>query len=257
MYGLISTRIQLCGPLVVQLRGEQLKADLPGKQGKVLFAYLVLNRTRHIERDELLNVLWAQMLPMASESSLNALISKLRKALGSEVLRGRSAIRLDLDDDAWVDCEAAREGLHRAEAALVQKDWFATYSAANVAQKVARRRFLLGLGNDSPWVEDTRRQISEMLLPALEYEATACFNIGGTELKGAERAARELIEKAPYREAGYRLLMETLAKGGNYAEALRIYEEVRKLFRDELGADPGPDLQALHVRLLQACDSGL
>ena len=216
----------------------------------MLFAYLVLNRHRQIERSELLEVLWPRSLPTASESSLNALISKLRKALGSDVLRGRSTIAIALDGDAVVDVEAAREGLHRSEVALAQENWFELYAACNVAQKVARRRFLLGVSAETPWVEDTRRQIAEMLLRALEYEASACLNIAGTELRAAERSARELVQLAPYRESGYGLLMQALAKQGNVAEALRVFEECRQLLREELGVEPGPDLQALHGQLL-------
>lgn len=54
------------------------------------------------------------------------------------------------------------------------------------------------------------------------------------------------------RESGYRLLMEVLAARGNIAEALREYEELRVLLRDELGATPSPQVQALHLHLLKA-----
>lgn len=250
------TRIQLCGPFVVELRGERVESLVPGKQGKVLFAFLVLNRHRSIERDELLDLLWAQMLPMASESSLNAIISRLRKAVGPEVLQGRSAVRVVLDSESFVDVEAAREALHRADSASARQDWGTLFSAANIAQKIARRRFLLGAGIDSPWVEDQRRQVGDMLLPALEHVAVACLNVGGMALNDGERSARELVAKAPYREAGYRVLMQILARRGNYAEALQLFESARRLLRDELGVDPGPELQALHARLLHACDAG-
>src|SRR6187200_1540372 len=48
------TRIQLCGRLVVQLEGERLEDSLPGVKGRLLFAYLVLNRARRLSRDQLL-----------------------------------------------------------------------------------------------------------------------------------------------------------------------------------------------------------
>jgi DNA-binding SARP family transcriptional activator len=59
-----------------------------------------------------------------------------------------------------------------------------------------------------------------------------------------------LTEFAPYRETGHRLLMEALERRGNPAEALRAYERLRALLRDELGVAPSPDLQAVHRRLL-------
>src|SRR5882757_3036610 len=53
-------------------------ARVPGRQGRLLFAYLVLNRHRLTSRDELVEALWPHELPTASEAGLNALISKLR-----------------------------------------------------------------------------------------------------------------------------------------------------------------------------------
>jgi Bacterial transcriptional activator domain len=88
-------------------------------------------------------------------------------------------------------------------------------------------------------------------LGALECDAVASLAIGGSELAAAERHARRLIHLAPYRESGYRLLMEVFARCGDNAEALVVYESLRKRLRDELGAAPSPASQALHRRLLQ------
>ena len=77
-----------------------------------------------------------------------------------------------------------------------------------------------------------------------------------TDLAVAQQASRELIARSPFRETGYRFLMEALAGGGNFAEALRVYDELRVLLRDELGTAPAGELQALHQRLLAGEDAG-
>ena len=59
-----------------------------------------------------------------------------------------------------------------------------------------------------------------------------------------------LIERAPYRESGTRLLMEALAARGNRAEALVAFDALRLRLRDDLGSAPDPETQALHQRLL-------
>ena len=64
-------------------------------------------------------------------------------------------------------------------------------------------------------------------------------------------SGRKLIELAPYRESGYRLLMESLAARGEVAEALRVYDRLRILLHDELGIAPSAESQALHRRLLE------
>jgi DNA-binding SARP family transcriptional activator len=63
-----------------------------------------------------------------------------------------------------------------------------------------------------------------------------------------------LTELAPYRESGHRILLEALERRGNIAEALRAYERLRVLLRQELGIAPSPTLQAVHRRLLQSTD---
>ncbi|MDQ4030237.1 MAG: bacterial transcriptional activator domain-containing protein, partial [Actinomycetota bacterium] len=112
----------------------------------------------------------------------------------------------------------------------------------------AARGFLAG--EDAPWIEEQRRRLEEIHARALELVGRACLEIGGSELDTAERSARTLIAKAPYRESGHRLLMEALAARGNPAEALVVYEELRRRLRDELGATPAPETQALHRSLL-------
>ena len=85
---------------------------------------------------------------------------------------------------------------------------------------------------------------------ALECTARRILSLGGPELAVAERTARRLIDLSPYRESGYAVLMESFERQGNGAEALRVYESLRGLLREELGATPSPAVQRVHERLL-------
>src|SRR3954468_866412 len=98
------TRIRLCGSLEVEVGGERVEARLRGRQGRLLFAYLVLHRDRPVRRDEL-----AEALGAADDGLLAPPLSRLRSALGAGRLEGRSELMLRLPDDTWVDWEAARE----------------------------------------------------------------------------------------------------------------------------------------------------
>ena len=84
----------------------------------------------------------------------------------------------------------------------------------------------------------------------LECFAEARLGLGGPTLPQAEECARRLIELAPYRETGHRILIEALERRGNVAEALRAYDRLRVLLRDELGVAPSPAIQSVHRRLL-------
>jgi peptide/nickel transport system substrate-binding protein len=79
--------------------------------------------------------------------------------------------------------------------------------------------------------------------------ADACLRTGA----GGEAVswAQQAIELEPFRETGYRLLMEAHAADGNRAEALRVYERCRRLLADELGAYPSPETESVYQRLLQ------
>jgi SARP family transcriptional regulator, regulator of embCAB operon len=244
-----ATRIQLCGRLAVELAGRELTQRLPGGQARVLFTYLTVTRSRPSRREELVEALWPWRAPAGADGALSALLSRLRSALGQEVLAGRGEIELRLPHDAWVDLEAAEEAIHRAEAAVAQQEWTRGWGPSLVALFTARRGFLPG--EDLPWAQEHRERLEEIRVCALECYAAVALGVGGSELAPGERVARELIALAPYRERGHELLMQILVARGNGAEALRVYEELRTRLRDELGATPSPELRELQERLLR------
>src|SRR5215213_8279031 len=242
------TRIQLCGRLAVELSGRRVEEQLPGNKGRLLFAYLVLNRARRISRDELLTAVYGEEASPDQHPSLSVLLSKLRSVIGQEFLAGRSEIELVLPRDAFVDVEAAREALHRAESHVAAGEWAESWGPAGVAYHVARRPLLQG--EDRPWLEEWRRRLEEVHLRGLECFAQARLGLGGSTLSQAEDCARQLIELAPYRESGHRILIEALERRGNFAEALLAYDRLRVQLRDALGVAPSPAVQSVHRRLL-------
>src|SRR3954469_5365460 len=243
-----ATRIQLCGRLVVELDGTRVEDALPGAKGRLLFAYLVLSRDRRMSRDELLTAVYGEEAAPDRHPSLTVLLSKLRSVTGQDLLPGRSELELLLPRDAFVDVEAAREALHRAESHVAAGDWAESWGAAGVAYHAARRPLLQG--EDRPWLDEWRRRLEDVQLRGLECLAQARLGLGGPTLPQAEDCARRLIEVAPYRESGHRILMETLERRGNVAEALLAYDRLRVLLRDELGVAPGPAVRSVHRRLL-------
>ena len=254
MSGWTKARIQLCGRFVVDVDGSRIEDTLPGRRGRVLFAYLVLNRGQALPRDELLVAGWGEDAPAEASNALSVLLSKLRHNLGAGHLRGRTAIELLLPQATFVDVEAALEGAHRAESSIAEGRWAQAWGPAGIAYHVATRPFLTGL--EAPWIEQWRRRLEEVRLRGLECFAAAGLGLGGPALAQAEERARMLTELAPYRETGHHILIEALERRGNVAEALRAYEQLRVLLRDELGVAPSPTLQAVHRRLLHRTAEG-
>jgi len=247
-----TARVQLCGRFAVDINGSRIEDRLPGRRGRVLFAYLVLNRGREVPRDELLMAGWGEEAPIEAGNALSVLLSKLRHGLGADRLRGRTAIELLLPQATFVDVEAALEGAHRAESAIAEERWAQAWGPAGIAYHVATRPFLTGL--EAPWIDQWRRRLEEVRLRGLECFAAAGLGLGGAALAQAEERARMLTELAPYRESGHLILLEALERRGNVAEALRAYERLRVLLREELGIAPSPTVQAVHRRLLQSVE---
>ena len=242
------TRIQLCGRFLTKLEGQRVEGSLPGTLGQLLVAYLVLNRLRRIDRDELLTAVYGDDATANHQARLSVLLSKLRRVVGAELLTGRAQIELVLPADAFVDVEAALEAVHRAESHVAKGEWAAAWGPSSLAFDVTSRPLLPG--HDRPWLEDWRRRLEDTRLSGLECLAAASLGIGGPELPQAAHCARQLIEHSPFRETGLLILMEALARSGNVAEALRAYDRLRNMLREELGIAPSPAVRDVHRRLL-------
>jgi DNA-binding SARP family transcriptional activator len=242
------TRVQLCGRLVIERNGRSMEHLLPSRQGRRLFAYLGLNRHRAVRRAELVDAIWPDEPPAAGDAGLNALISRLRRALGADAVEGRGTVRLRLGD-ASVDVETATAAVHRAESAVAGERWAEGWGPALVALFVAERELLPD--DDAPWIDEERRRLADIRLRSLEAY-TAAVGIGGPELAGAVRTGRLLVQIAPLHERGYQLLMRGLAEQGNVAEALRVYTTLCDTLRDELGVVPCAATRAVHDELVNA-----
>jgi DNA-binding SARP family transcriptional activator/tetratricopeptide (TPR) repeat protein len=243
---LSSARVRLCGPLMLEAGGREIA--LRGRQARLIVAFLTWNRQRPTGRDELIELLWPRDTPAEPDEVLSALLSKLRRALGPGALEGRRELTLAFGADAWVDLEAARAEVDRAEAAFERDAWLDVCRVGHDVLDLTAAPFLLG--HDHPWVEERRREIEEMRLRTLERMGTAGLALGGSGIGAAERCGREIVDASPFRESGHRLLMEALVARGNVAEALRAYESLRVRLRDELGTTPGAPLRELHTQLL-------
>jgi DNA-binding SARP family transcriptional activator len=237
----------------VEIDGEPLGAQLPGRQGRMLFAYLAANRARPVSRDELMGALWPTTAPAAPGAALSTLLTRLRQALGKGVLTGRHELFLQLPPGAAVDLEVMEAHAARAEERLSRDDPRAALEAGRKALALTEQRLLPEF--TEPWVEERRQEIDERRGAMLEVCARAGLALGGHELTAAERAARALVAQNPYRESGYRLLMEINAARGDVAEALRVFDGLRVLLRDTLGVLPSRALVGLNERLLGVEDS--
>lgn len=232
--------------------------DFAGRQGRLAFVYLAAHRARPIGRAELASAIWGDEPPTEMDSALNAILSKLRRALrraGLEpphaaILGASGSVELRLPAETWIDIEEAANAVDEAEGALRRGDHAAAWAPANIAVTVGRRPLLSEL--EAPWIEGRREALRALRVRAIECLAEVSRANGEASL--AIQYATELLEVEPFRETAYQRLMRLHAESGNRAEALRVFERCRGVLREELGASPSPQTEAVFLEILRDGD---
>jgi DNA-binding SARP family transcriptional activator/sugar lactone lactonase YvrE len=228
--------------------------QLPGRQGRLLFAWLVVARGKQMTRRELAEALWQDDPPATWESALRLLVSKLRKVLAdspdhdrAELLAAEGGYRLELPPGTWVDVFAAESAARDAEERLAAGAPDEAIAGAMLAESLLREPFMPG--EDGNWVQTKRRECEGLRARALNTLADASLQSGRMEasLQWAEQA----VAIEPFRDSGYRRLMAAHAAAGNRAEALQVYDRCRRLLAEELGAYPSPETEAVYRGLLE------
>ena len=245
-------RIYLMGELCLASRERLVRAQrLRGRQGRLAFAYLVSERDRPVSRDELIELLWPDRTPPAFEVALSALLSKLRAMLAAAGLSSHAlrpvahSYQLRLPGGSWIDTEESLRAVHDAEAALRSGSPQKAYGPAVVASSILRRSFLPG--DHGVWIERKRDELVGIRLRALDCLAE--IHLWNKEPTLALHAAEEAVDLEPYRETGYRRLMQIHERSGDRGEALRVYEDLRRLLATDLQTRPAPETEALRAKL--------
>ena len=246
-------RIHLLGQVCVESADRVIEGGvLPGRQGRVAFAYLALNQ-RAVPRAELAEVVWPDALPRSWERDLSAVVSKLKGPLAgiglTDAVRGAlGCYQLVLPEGAVVDVDSVWRFVEDAEIAMRNGDVDAALAAATTASSLAHRPFLPG--DAGRWVEERRSELATLLVRALEV--LAGVHAARRQFADAVRYAEEVVAREPFHESGWAALIGLHLAAGNRAEALRAYGRVRALLAEELGVNPSAALEAAYQRALFA-----
>ncbi|GAA2322987.1 winged helix-turn-helix domain-containing protein [Streptomyces kunmingensis] len=229
-------RFGILGPLDVRAHdGSPL--DPGGPRPRALLTALLLDAGRTVSVERLIYGLYGEEPPAGAGNALQSQVSRLRKRLGLEIETGPAGYRLVVDPDT-VD-------VHRFE--RLARAGRQSLAAGDHARAAALLHEALGLWR-GPAPEDLPR-LEELRLGAVQDRIEADLALGDSAELVAE--VRELLARYPLGERLYGLLMRALHATGRPAEALRVYEEARRVLADELGSDPSPELSALHLELLR------
>ncbi|MGK4583634.1 AfsR/SARP family transcriptional regulator [Kitasatospora sp. HPMI-4] len=217
---------------------------LGGARLRALLTALVLRQGRPVATELLVDEVWGADPPQDSAAALQTLVGRLRRTIGrDEVGFGPAGYRLTGGGtDLGEFQQLVAEGREAA-------------AAADHARAAERLSTALGL-----WRGPALADLPDRGGPAARLEAQreeARRGRIGAELelgRAAELTAElaELCADRPLDEQLQLLLIRALRDSGRTAEALQQYERARRGLAERLGADPGPELQAVHRELLRS-----
>ena len=235
-------RVRLLGGLAVE--GVEPRA-LGSRKGRRLLALLALSNSRPVATDTIAEVVWGDTPPARPAEQVSVLVSRLRQAIGAERLRKTDAGYAVAAD--WVDVEALRDLVAEAERRGGAGSWPAARAAADGALTLVRGP-LLPEEADAEWCRAARADAERLAARARHAAATAALAAG--DPAAAADLAWAACAADPYDEAALRLYLTACAAAGRPGRALAAYAETRRVLRDELGASPAPETEAVYAALL-------
>jgi predicted ATPase/DNA-binding SARP family transcriptional activator/predicted negative regulator of RcsB-dependent stress response len=239
--------VALLGPVEVRRDGELIV--VPAGKPTELLMRLALSAGTMVLKERLLEDLWADDAVATTANTMQSKVSRLRRALGDPTLVVGGSLGYTLAIDAHaVD---ALEVVRRAEeiSALRHEGHpAAVVDACSAALALFRGENLFG-ASDAAWLHPHRTQLEGLRLRLIEDRIGARIDLGATGDVVGE--LEELVAAHPLREGLWALLMTALYRAGRQADALAAYRTVRAHLVEELGLEPGRELQRLEQQVLE------
>jgi predicted ATPase/DNA-binding SARP family transcriptional activator len=243
--------ITLLGPLDARAQ-DRSPVEIGGARVRMLLARLALEAGRPVPADALVEDLWGQEAPAAPDGALQALVSRLRKALQ----RAGVAESVELTAGGYrLPLRAEEVDVLRFETLAAQGRRELTAERPGAA--AARLAEALGLWRgeafvdvlEAPFAQRYAARLRELRAGAVADRFDAELRLGRYEAVVADITAEAAA--SPLNERLAELRIRALAGAGRQSEALLAYEQLRTNLAEELGADPSPALQQLHLALLR------
>jgi DNA-binding SARP family transcriptional activator len=238
---------RILGPLEVSHEGRPVA--IPGARQRELLAILLLHAGEVVSTDRLMDALWGEGRPAAGTTALRVRVSQLRKALGpgGRTLVTRPPGYALLVERDGLDLRRFERELDEAHRSLAAGDAAGALRHAHSALSLWRGPPLADFAYAS-FAQAAIARLEELQVAALELRIDAELALGRHGIVVGELQA--LVEAHPLRERLWRQLMLALYRDGRQADALAAYRSARTRLVEEIGIEPGRELQALEARML-------
>ena len=235
------------GPL--EIRAATGALEVSGPQERALLALLLTTPGRVVSVPAIVAGLWGEGPPPGAEKTVMSYVSRLRRGLppaaASTVVTRRPGYLVSVDREQ-VDAERFRSLVAAGHREL--RAGRPEVAVATLREALALWRGAAYAEFDAPFAVAERRALEELRLAALEDRVAADLDVGaGPELIGELEA---LVTAHPLRERLWAQLMTALYRSGRQGDALRAYQRSRSVLVEELGVEPGDELQAVHAQVL-------
>ncbi|WP_192809567.1 AfsR/SARP family transcriptional regulator [Actinomadura rudentiformis] len=232
--------------------GRQIR--LPGPRPRLVLAVLLLEPGRVISVDRLVETVWDGEPPASMRTQIAIAVSALRRTfreagLGDVIETVSPGYRIKAG--ARIDACIAEE--HVAAARAAAADGRAEEAAVLYRKALALWRGPVLAGLDSSRIITCGLRWEELRLTVVEELAELDLARGHHHQVAGELMA--LVAENPFRERLRAQLMTALARSGRQAESLAVYQEGRRILKDELGLEPGRALRDLHEAILKDAPS--
>jgi len=249
---------RILGPFEVLEAGKSI--GLGGPKPRAILAMLLLEPNRAVSAERLVELIWGEDPPESAHNSLQVQVSSLRKALSPPTSAAKRqfifsepagyVLRLERDQ---LDAARFADLTEKAEALRTAGELEA--SANRLAEALALWRGpVLGEFREEPWALAEASRLDEMRLKAHEDRLSIDLELGRHAVVLAE--LESLGRAHPLRERLQTLLMLALYRSGRQADASGVFHRTRERLLDELGMEPGPDMQMVFKQILKQ-DPGL
>lgn len=242
---------RILGP--VELRtGETWTGVKAGKQ-RALLAMLLLHPGQPVSQDRLIEALWGEKPPKKAVNLLSVYVHALRKQMGeagTRVLVTRSPGYQAVLEPGELDADLFVELLSEGRQALANNEPVRAADLLADAMGCWRGDEALTDVEATPMFSTGKARLQESRNDAIALRAEAELACGRPAEVVAEM--RQLLRSNPLQEKLWALLMRALQQDGRQAEAIKAYDQAKRVIVGQLGVDPGPELQQLFLRMLNA-----
>lgn len=217
-----------------------------GRNERALITYLALNVDQPVSTDGIVDALWGEAPPPTAREMVRTYVARARTRLGEVLQRRSGGYVLAVSPeavDAYLFERQVEEGLREGR----DGDHEASARTLHRALDLWRGPPLQEL--ELPGAGDEGRRLEELRLSAVEGWARAALSLG--HATGLIPELEAVVRQYPYRERLRADLMLALYRAGRQTDALEQYREARRLLVEEIGVEPGRELQELHGAILR------